>query len=68
MTAIVERSSRSDPSSPAQRDAQPADPRNRFAARRVAAAARADVSVQESQALSRAAAEAPHQLRRLLPT
>jgi hypothetical protein len=65
MTAIIERSSRSDISSEMSSVRQPTD---RFAARRVAAAARADVSVQESQALSRAAAEAPHQLRRLLPT
>jgi hypothetical protein len=49
MAAIIEQT----PTSPDQDERA----RNRFAARRICAAERADVSVQESQALSRAAAE-----------
>jgi hypothetical protein len=49
MTATIERTH----DSPEQDERA----RNRFAARRIHAAARADVSMQESQALSRAASE-----------
>lgn len=56
MTATVDRTDTSE-----QADERA---RNRFAARRACAAERAEVSMQESQALLRAVAESPHQKRR----
>lgn len=60
MTATIERTQERTQDSPDQDERA----RNRFAARRACAAERADVSVQESQALLRAAAESPANQRR----